>query len=358
MNTTGNYFAVAVPGTEPALLAELQELGIASAVPEHGGVAWSGPQDEAEQIAGRALTPTRILYRITDFPVSRFAELVRKTAGLPWEELLQQPGFSVRAVCHRSKLYHSSAVEQRVRAGIEQRLAATGSDALISPSSDPDTRAPDTRTMVVVRIDHNHCQLSITLGKADLYQRGYRLETAKAPLRENLAAVMLQLSGWEGHEPLYDPFCGSGTIPIEAALLSVRRKIPAPQIFASDRDAGACRITASNAERAGAAGLIHISNHAISDLRNEHGQAAHIVTNPPYGKRVNSRRDLRNLYARFGTVLRTSFAGSCLTMLCTTGTDGDILAGQLGIPLTTVASFSNGGLPVAVRRGAIPAEAM
>ncbi|AFG38616.1 THUMP domain-containing class I SAM-dependent RNA methyltransferase [Spirochaeta africana] len=347
INSTGNFFAVAVPGTEGAVAAELRELGVEFPAAEHGGVSWQGRPVDAERIAGLALTPSRLLMRIAEFPVTRFPELVRKTANLPWDQLLSRPDFSVRASCHRSKLYHSAAVEQRIRLGIEQRIAGS---PLLHAAPVPDHPS----TLIVVRIQHNQCQISITLGNPDLHRRGYRHAGAKAPLRENLAAVLLQLSGWDGNSALYDPFCGSGTIPIEAALLA-RRRGYSPNIYGSDRDAGACSISATNAAQAGCSAAVTIRQHSISDLHQSAPHShVHVVTNPPYGKRINSTRDMRNLYARFGKVLQTEFPGSSLTVLCTAGTEGDILLGQLGFPVQTVTSFSNGGLPTAVRTGTIP----
>lgn len=354
MEAAHDFFAVAVPGTEPFVATELTELGIAFPQRQDGGVAFSASLSDARRLSQQLHTPTRLLLRMGEFPAIRFAELVRKTANLNWASLLRSgQEFRVRATCRHSKLYHSSAVEQRIRTGIEEGLQSSA--ASYSGAGARESEPP----LIVARLEDNHCTLSITIGSPDLHRRGYRQETAKAPLRENLAAVLLYAADWDSRTPLIDPFCGSGTIAIEATLLAARRDIAAhdrPLILAADRDAGACRMTQANADRArNAADCIQIRNQSVSDLLPpDTAVAGHIITNPPYGKRVNSSRDLRNLYARFGTVLREGFSGWQLTMLCTAGAEGDILTGQMGLPLKTVATFSNGGLPVGIRSCRIP----
>jgi putative N6-adenine-specific DNA methylase len=166
--------------------------------------------------------------------------------------------------------------------------------------------------------------------------------TGKAPLRENIAAAMLMESSWRSDSALVDPMCGSGTIPIEAALMS--RGIPpgasrpfaffewpefeqivwqrirnrameriseraAAPIIACDRDAGAIRATTENASRAGVLEDLEIRRQAVSALERPAAEVGWLVTNPPYGVRVGDRTALRNLYARTGAVLRERFGG-------------------------------------------------
>ncbi len=180
-----------------------------------------------------------------------------------------------------------------------------------------------------------------------LHRRGYRLETAKAPLRETLAAAMLLGCGWDGTVPLVDPFCGSGTIPIEAALLA--RRIPpglhrrfafeawpdfdaqpvgqrsAPTrsrgscrvrrlIVGSDRDAGAIEASRANAARAGVAGNIEFRNVPLSAMDPLPGTGL-LLTNPPYGARIGEEKALRNLYAQLGNVARTRLPGWRVALL-------------------------------------------
>ena len=173
-----------------------------------------------------------------------------------------------------------------------------------------------------------------------LHRRGYRREIAKAPLRETLAAAMVLASGWRKGEPLLDPMCGSGTIPIEAAMIA-RKIAPGSKrrfqfmnwptfnvgrwnellhkaresetdsiegIRGSDRDAGAVQAAARNAERAGVSDTVQFGLESISGslagLEDVESGAGWILTNPPYGIRIGESADLRDLYATLGTALK------------------------------------------------------
>jgi putative N6-adenine-specific DNA methylase len=241
-----------------------------------------------------------------------------------------------------------------------------------------DEDADNPPQLVVVRLVNDHCIVSIDSSGELLHRRGYRQAVAKAPLRETLAAAMLLASGWDIASPLLDPFCGSGTIAIEAALLSLgvppgrsrrfafmdwpgfepkiwesvlaestaRAGSVVPVIQASDRDAGAVRMAQENAERAGVADYIKFSCRAVSAI-GPPDEPGGVVTNPPYGLRVSEGKDLRNLYAQFGNVLRAKCPGWQVTVLC-----NDMkLLGQMGIKLDTSLVFVNGGVNVKVARG-------
>ena len=206
------------------------------------------------------------------------------------------------------------------------------------------------------------------------------METAKAPLRETLAAALLLASGWDGQAALLDPFCGSGTIPIEAALMAgriapgkkrnfafmgwpgydsklwsallkeaVAAERPAPAIIrGSDRDAGAVRIAQANAERAGVLERIEFTCRAFSAVDPLPGPGW-MVTNPPYGVRVSAANDLRSLYAQLGNVLRAGFRGWELGMLCS----DRVLAGQTQLPFEEPLRLLNGGIPVGFYRARV-----
>jgi putative N6-adenine-specific DNA methylase len=213
-----------------------------------------------------------------------------------------------------------------------------------------------------------------------LHRRGYKLAVAKAPLRETLAAGMLLASGWDGHSPLLDPFCGSGTIPIEAVLLGLKiapgarrhfqfeqwpgfdghawqemlraaesqRGSSLPKIVASDRDAGAIEMSKANAARAGVAELIEFSHRAVSSLEPIAGRGW-AVTNPPYGERVSSGKDLRNLYARFGDVLRAQCPGWRVALLC----NDEALLRQTRFSFVRKIGLENGGIDVQLALGSV-----
>jgi putative N6-adenine-specific DNA methylase len=213
-----------------------------------------------------------------------------------------------------------------------------------------------------------------------LHLRGYRQAVAKAPLRETLAAAMLLGAGWRGDSPLLDPMCGSGTIPIEAALLA-RNVAPGlaaasrePRAFAftawpghdaaaweravaeaqgailpaapvpvagSDRDAGAVEAARANAERAGVAGGVDFAVRPVSAMEPPAGPGL-LICNPPYGVRVGESDALRNLYAALGRTARARCPGWTVALLAAERK----LEGQVGIPFTEAFRTSNGGIPV------------
>jgi 23S rRNA G2445 N2-methylase RlmL len=195
-----------------------------------------------------------------------------------------------------------------------------------------------------------------------------------------LAAALLMASGWDKVGTLIDPFCGSGTIPIEAAWMAlgippgVKRDFAfmhwpnydeqlwrsikgqtspsangsRPPILASDRDAGAIRMARENAGRAGVEDFIEFKCQAVSSILPPPA-AGWVVTNPPYGLRIHEGHDLRDLYAQFGNVLRKQCPGWRVTVLC----NDLVLLGQMRMDLDASLRFVNGGIPVRVGRGRV-----
>jgi putative N6-adenine-specific DNA methylase len=381
------YFAVTAPGLERITAEELNRLGMKVSkkppadVPrlsaeESGGVEFEGSRADLYRANYQLRTASRVLVRMDTFYAAAFSELRKKASRLGWENFLK-PGdpVTLHVTCHKSKLYHSGAVAERVLGAIGDKLGKLSVQKKAEETADG--HPPQ---LVVVRLVNDQCTISIDSSGELLHRRGYRLETAKAPLRETLAAGMLLASGWDAQSPLLDPFCGSGTIAIEAALLA--RGVPPghnrwfafmdwprfdqtrwqsslsawtasppdvmPRIQASDRDAGAIRIAQANAERAGVAEWIEFSCRAISAIEPP-PEPGWVVTNPPYGIRVSANKDLRNLYAQFGNVLRAHCPGWKLAILCS-----DLqLLGQIGLPLDSSFSLINGGVNVRLARGKV-----
>jgi putative N6-adenine-specific DNA methylase len=219
-----------------------------------------------------------------------------------------------------------------------------------------------------------------------LHRRGYRLAGGKAPLRETLAAAMLAATGWGASVPLVDPMCGSGTIPIEAALLARRippglerefaferwpeydamiweellaasraRILPRAEgvIVGSDRDAGAVAAASANAARAGVASDIEWRQTAISAVEPP-ATPGWIISNPPYGVRVGERQRLRNLYAQLGNVLRRRWQGWNVGFLSAHAE----LERQTALALETAFTTENGGIGVRLVRGRVGGNAL
>ena len=381
-------FATTAPGLESIAAGELKSLGVKGRQ-EVGGVGIGGDLDRIYQANLWLRTVSRVLVRLGEFHASTFYELVRKSKKMPWGDFLPETGsVEVRVTCRKSKLYHSDAVAERVLSAIAStassklELKAGTSEGDDGESGDlEETSRPerDSTQLFIVRIVNDQCEISADSSGELLHRRGYRKEVAKAPLRETLAAAMVLASGWDGKrgEPLLDPMCGSGTIPIEAALIargiapglerqfqfmrwpSFDRAIwnelvdkarsavtnPGLDIVGADRDAGAISAATHNAERAGMGGDIRFSveslSGSIAKIQDVDAGEGWILTNPPYGVRVGEGEDLRDLYATLGKTLKAK-RGWRLGVL----TSDVVLADQMRLPLRPRFSTSNGGIPV------------
>jgi putative N6-adenine-specific DNA methylase len=377
-----NFFAIVAPGLESLNALELRRLGLLGASEdaqpqiESGGVAFSGTQEALYRANLHLRTASRVILRIGDFYSAAFSELRKKTSRLEWERYLQ-PGQPVRlhVTCHKSRLYHSDAVAERVAGAIGDRLGQP--TPMLKPAETEDDQPPQ---LVIVRLVNDHCSISMDSSGALLHRRGYRQASAKAPLRETLAAGMLLSSNWDVRSPLIDPFCGSGTIAIETAMMraglppGMRRRFAfmdwpgyepekweallaevhpmedegLPPIQASDRDAGAIEMAHANAERAGVAERIEFACQAVSAIQPP-PEPGWVVTNPPYGLRLSEGKDVRNLYAQLGNVLRRNCPGWHVAILCS---DKRLLA-QTRLKLDTSFDTENGGIKVWLGRGLV-----
>lgn len=397
--STLTAFAACAPGLEPVLEQEARELGLRALNRMPGGVEFTGELAEVYRANLRLRTAGRVLVRLGSFHAEEFWELEKRAEKLEWERFLS-PGQAVlvRATCHKSRLYHSDAVAERLVAAIGQRLGAPAT-LVVSTEDEP---APDAQ-LVIARLDQDECYISVDSSGELLHRRGYRLATAKAPLRENLAAGLLLASGWAEAMrasrmpvPLLDPFCGSGTFLIEAALLALQippgqgrrfafmrwpgfsasiwsaeqraaapSQPPAPlTLMGSDRDEGAVEAARSNARRAGVAEYVTFQCRAFSAIEPP-DTAGWVVTNPPYGLRLGpagrkphpderQRSSPRALYAALGDVLREKCPEWRVALLC----PDEKLAWATGLSFDPHQSLTtaNGGLRVTLWQGQVPAR--
>ena len=369
-------FAIAAPGVAPLIAAECVALGITPRDVSPAGVSFNATAEQLFTVNLWSRMASRVLVRLAEFEARDFATLEKMATRVPWH-LVLSPGAAVRlrVTCRKSRLYHSDAVAERVARGITNSI--TGSQALGRAKDDEEDDDGNTQ-LIVVRFDHDRCTISADSSGALLHRRGWRQAIAKAPLRETLAAAMLAACDWNGEVPLVDPFCGSGTIGIEAAL-RVRRMAPglgrefamelwpgadAPMheqvrataraeqlpsvgapIVMRDRDAGACKAAVANAERAGVLQDLVIEQGPLSDtLLEAIGATGLVLTNPPYGLRISDGADLRSLYARLGDVVRAGGRRWQLGMLV----PDRALAAQTRLTFDAVLRTANGGFPVEV----------
>ncbi|HEU5208781.1 MAG TPA: hypothetical protein VFU06_05155 [Longimicrobiales bacterium] len=374
---TRELFAVAAPGLEAIVAAELRTLGIEGRV-EQGGVAWSGDDASLSRAVLHLRTASRVLVRVARFRARGFPELERHAGRVDWSGFVaRSDAVALRVTSRKSRLYHEGAIAERL-------LRVMGAAAV--PVDEEDASAHVQQ--FVVRFLRDECVISADAA-GPLHRRGYRQQVGKAPLRETLAAAMLHAIGCTD-VPLLDPMCGSGTIVIEAALLARRippalandgqrprasrmlrwsdfdhaawdaavadarramlAHVPVP-VIGSDRDAGAIAAARANAERAGVQDDIAFEQRAISDARVPEGVGA-LVTNPPYGVRVGDTGELRDLYAALGNLARRRLPGWQVAVLCADRR----LCAQMRLPLQPAFATRNGGLAVELMQGRVPAS--
>lgn len=355
--TVFKLFAVSQPGIEEITLSELEDLGIEGKVVP-GGVEFKGGLKELYLSNLWLRTANRVLVRVASFKVKSFSELVKRVSRYPWDIYFPfSQKVKIRVTCKKSKLYHSKAVAERVLKGIHHRLKHQLEEA----------KFEDEGTSIIVRIENDFCTISINSSGASLHKRGYRVVETEAPLRETLASAMILASGWDKRTPLVDPFCGSGTIPIEAALIGAnippglnrefafmkwknfdeslwnqiledaRKEIrDFPEIYGFDISEHAVKAAIKNAEAAG----VKVSFKVASFPTDNMPPLVYVITNPPYGKRI--KVDAEKIYKKFGDWLKKTFSGYKVGFLA----PSDRLALATGIKCKKIISFSNGGIRV------------
>lgn len=352
------------PGLEAVLCEEVAARGLGPAKAVPGGVEIEGGWPEVWRANREVRGANRVLARIGAFRAMHLAQLDKRARKFDWAEVLRADvPVKVEATCRRSKIYHEGAASQRIVRAITETLGAPeGGDGAIR---------------VMARIEDDLVSLSVDTSGEPLHRRGHKLATGKAPLRETLAALFLRQCGFGGGEPVLDPMCGSGTFPIEAAEIATRLAPGRDRRFAFedlsvfdaaayqamrggiapretalrftgfDRDAGAVRMAAENAARAGVAGITSFACQPISALTRPEGSPGLVMVNPPYGARLGNRKLLFGLYGSLGEVLRREMRGWRVGLVTSDGG----LARATGLPfLPPGPPVAHGGLKVTLWR--------
>lgn len=328
------YFATAAKGLEEVLADELHALEVSTIVPGTGGVHFRGSRADGYRACLWLRTANRVLQPIGSFPCHSAEELYAGVHACPWEEFLA-PGMTLAldASVRDSVLTHSRFAALKGKDAIVDRLRERR-----GARPDIDTAAPDLQ--VNLHIHRNSCTVSLDLAGDGLHRRGYRLERTTAPLRETLAAGLLLLSGWDGATPFADPMCGSGTLPIEAALIATRtapglarsfafqkwpgfdargwqalrdeahqlRRPAGAPIVGADRDPRALRVAQENAARLTGAAAITWTRADFARLTPP-ATAGTLLFNPPYGERLKDDGTLESLYRSMGDTLKQQWKG-------------------------------------------------
>ena len=365
-------FATCARGLEELLEAELRGLGLARVERRAGGVAFQGSRADAWRANLHSALAIRVLQQVAQFTAPDAERLREGVARVDWQRFVRPDGtLSVRAHARESALDHTLFVAQCAKDGIVDRLRA---DCGVRPDVDKDD--PDLR--VVVHLAGDRCRVAVDTTGESLHQRGWRRYQGRAPLAETLAAALVRLSGWDRRAPLLDPFCGSGTLLVEAALWACGAAPNALRArFAFERlpDHDAAAFEAFRAplrarpalprklrlwggdleprhvegarENLAALGLEERVALEVADARDfapRAGWNAWVVSNLPYGERVGDARAVEALLEDFGRVLRERCAGSTAALLC----GSPAHAARLGLPGAERRDFDNGGLPASL----------
>jgi len=332
---TEQYFAPCPRGLEAELADELGALGADSVVPTEGGVAFQGALELAYRANLESRLASRVLWRVGGGAYRNERQVFELASALDWPRWFRADRtLRVDVAATRSPLPSLEFATLKIKDAVcDRHRAVAGKRPSVSKEN------PDVRVHAYLTADQATFYLD-TSGEP-LFKRGYRREAAEAPLRENLAAGLLRLAGWQPGTPLLDPLCGSGTIAIEAALMALdiapglkrtfgfqklawydgptwqrikqaaqrRIKPVAPSaIYASDSDGAAIQRCGINLAAAGVAGAV-VLERADALSRTAPEPAGTIVTNPPYGVRLAESSPLAELYPRLGDALKQRFAG-------------------------------------------------
>ncbi len=314
-------------GLEAVLKREIQDLGYEVIRVEDGRVTFSGDADAVCRANIFLRTAERILIKVGSFHAETFEELFQNTRALEWERFLPENGkfWVAKAASVKSKLFSPSDIQSIMKKAIVERLKGVYRVSWFPEDGDSfPIRVFLMKDEVTAALD--------TTGES-LHKRGYRKLTAKAPIAENLAAALILLTPWKGDRILVDPFCGSGTFPIEAAMMAARmapgmnREFTAEawnhviekkswyramdeafdlvddgvetDIQGYDIDDHMVSIARENARLAGVDHLIHFQTRPVSQLSHPK-KYGFIITNPPYGERLEEKKDLPALYRTLG----------------------------------------------------------
>jgi putative N6-adenine-specific DNA methylase len=336
------YFVVTPPGLENLCAEELRVLvpGIEDLRSAPGGVGFVGKLPDCYQANLQLRTASRVLMCIDEFKAPGMRALTRHLAAIAWELFLfGGPIPRLHVSCRHSKLYHSRAVAERVAASLEARQASLPAG---QPGSEPQR--------LFVRLQDDRLTLSIDSSGELLHKRGIKTHHAPAPLRETLAAAILTLADYAPSEPLIDPMCGAGTFSLEAAMrvknvaagqfrpfafmgwpafqparwAYLKRQaatgikiLKEPLIFASDRSQQACQALSACLERHALSDAVRVAQKDVFDLRPRQltDQPGLLVINPPYGLRLGTEKQSRDLIRHLLKKLRADFAGWRLALV-------------------------------------------
>lgn len=348
------YFATVARGLELLAAQELEELGARNVIPAFAGLSFEGDQQLLYRVNLWSRLVFRVLVPIADVACSDAEALYASIQKIDWREYLQ-PNHSLAVDCTGSNfsLNHTHFTALQVKNAIVDQQRDQG-----GLRSNVDTLAPDLR--INLHIDQSRGTLSLDSSGESLHRRGYRPAVGAAPLKESLAAALLRMAEYRPDIPFLDPLCGSGTLPLEAALMSLdiapglfrkrfgfeswedfdaslwttlrreartrRRPSLAAPIFGSDSDLEVLDLALNNAQRCGVEGLIQLQEKDLFAVEAPTDTGI-LICNPPYGERLGEVEQLVSFYRKLGDVFKQRFKGWTAYIL----TGNKDLAKQVGL---------------------------
>lgn len=357
------YFATTARGIEPVTAEELKRLGASKIELGHGGVHFEGDQELLYRANLELRTAMRVLKPLREFSAKTPEMLYDQVRRIKWEELLN-PDMTFAVDCTIAgqkslsrpreedtapRSIHRRPMERNDRPGLNHsRYAALKiKDGIVDQlrmkqgaRPNVDTENPDIK--INAYLHAGRCTLSLDASGRSLHERGYRVEGEHAPLKETLAAAIIELTGWTGETPLIDPMCGSGTLVLEAGLKALdiapglfrdrfsffgwpdfdedlwrklhdsaqeRVKKRVAPIVGSDRDRFAAAAANENCKRAGLTKAVHIERRELNAMAPIGDKPGVIVMNPPYGERLGEERELEGLYKLVGDLFKQRMKG-------------------------------------------------
>ena len=318
-------------GLEAVLKREILDLGYEISSVEDGRVTFQGDAEAVCRANIFLRTAERVLLKVGSFQAVSFEELFEKTKALPWEAYIPKDGkfWVTKASSVKSRLFSPSDIQSVMKKAMVRRLQEHYHMEWF-PEDGPEYP-------VRVFLMKDQVTVGIDTSGASLHKRGYREVSGKAPITETLAAALIMLTPWRGDRILVDPFCGSGTFPIEAAMMAANiapgmnrsftaekwtnlipkklwydtvdeasdliREPEETDIQGYDADEDVIRIARRNAAEAGVENMIHFQRRDVRDFSHPK-KYGFIITNPPYGERLVDKKDLPELYRAFGESFR------------------------------------------------------
>jgi len=326
---TVQLIATAPMGLEALVSREVRDLGYADATVENGRVRFAADESAICRANIWLRTADRVLLQMGEFPATSFDQLFEGTKALPWDEWIARDGnFVVEGKSHQSQLSSGPACQSVVEKAVVERLKRRYNLEWF-----PKTGA---RYTILVSLVKDVATITVDTSGPGLHKRGYRDLTATAPIKETLAAAMIMLSRWHPERPFMDPLCGSGTIPIEAALIGHNiapgmgrefaaerwEHLPAAlwktarqeandladldrqvEITGADHDPEVLKLARRHVRAAGLTKSVKLREQPLAATQTDQ-HYGYIITNPPYGERLGEEADVAALYRELGVVAR------------------------------------------------------